>query len=394
MAQRFRIALIFNRRTGDEWRIYFLTSHRFAHTKPDWLILQSGGYSVHDWHRGLSFKPDGVLATLEPEELPLPPIPPETRVVIVNNAVANHAFRRVAMDSTAAGHRATAHLISRNLAHYAYVGWSSIGYSQECLSGFRAAIHDAGLGASARSFDLDSAQGSLFVPPDAWFAELPKPCGIICANDGLAVRLVNAIQRAGFAVPEDIAVIGIGDDEVLCVQSPISLSSIAMDRATQTWAAANYLDRWLRTGQPGEPAILYPPGEVVERQSTLVFGELDPFVRRALTLIHMPRLEPMTVESLLDQMGNISRRRLELLFRRRLGRTPYQEIMRVRVELTKKLLRSTSLSIDEIAFQAGFSSSNHVSRPFKALMGITPTQYRNEFASVRRRAERGLGVTR
>jgi LacI family transcriptional regulator len=195
---------------------------------------------------------------------------------------------------------------------------------------------------------------------------LPKLCGIVCANDGLGVRMVVASQDNGHRVPDDIGVIGVGDDEMQCVQSPVPLTSVSRDLEAVGLGAAEYLDLWMRRDDVDASPIRCPVGEVVARQSTLVFGESDPIVRRALTLIHAPDARPMTVELLLDLLGDVSRRRLESLFRQRLNRTPYQEILRARIQHAKRLLISTSLSIDEIAFRSGFSSSIHFSRPFKA----------------------------
>lgn len=373
----YRVALAFNRRSVEEWRAYFLSAHRFAQTRRDWQIVRNGGYTNLTWEFALSQQPDAILASIEPDQVLSEP-PEGTRVVIVNSAVEKHPFRRVVIDYEHAGRKAADYLIGRGLASFAYIGWSSIGYSVEIERGFAQAMRQARLSESAKSFDLDQRDGVLFLPPQQWFAELPKPCGIVCANDGLGVRLIGSCQDEGLNVPEDLAVIGIGDDEIQCVQSPIALTSVSRDLHAQGLGAAEYLDQWLRRDDMDPSDVKFPSGEVIVRQSTMVFGEPDPIVRRALVLIHAPDSRPLTVELLLDLLGNVSRRRLELLFRRRLKRTPYQEILRARIEHAKRLLSGTTLSIDEIAYQTGFSNSIHFSRPFRARTGMTPLAFRHK----------------
>ena len=377
MPVQYRVALVLNRRSVDEWRAFFLAAHSFAQVRRDWHIIRNGGYTNHTWEFALAQKPDGILATIEADQLP-PSAAEAHRVLVLNSAVKDFPFRRVSIDYEQAGRKAAEYLIERQLSAYAYVGWSSIGYSCEIERGFMQAIRQSGLTTAATSFDLDRQDGVLFVPPGQWFTQLPKPCGIVCANDGLGVRIIVASQDNGFSVPEDIAVMGVGDDEMQCVQSPIPLTSVSRDLKALGLGAAEYLDQWMRRDDLDASEVRYPVGEVVARQSTLVFGESDPIVRRALMLIHVPDARPMTVELLLDLLGDVSRRRLEALFRRRLNRTPYQEILRARIEHAKRLLVGSSLSVDEIAFRSGFSCSIHFSRPFKARSGMTPLAYRRK----------------
>jgi LacI family transcriptional regulator len=324
-------------------------------------------------------EPDGILGTLEIDR----PVPPSTRarVVILNTTINAHPFGRTVIDDVELGRRAAAHLISRGLPHCAFVGWSTLGFSNDRQKGFLAAMEDASIATSHEVFNLVTHSGELFVPPDQWFADLPKPCGILCANDGLGVRMVNTAIASGFAVPDDLAIMGMNDDELQCIQSPVPLTSVGRDLSAQGLGAAQCLDQWLRRGDAEPPTVVFPPGEVVGRDSTLNFGEPDAIVRRALVIIHTPSTVPITVERLLDRLHGVSRRRLEMRFRHRLGRTPYQEILRTRIEQAKQLLRSTTLGVDEIAFRTGFASSAHFSRPFKARAGITPTEYRRQNAA-------------
>src|SRR5690606_38138464 len=177
-----------------------------AHANPEWEIMSHEGVTSLTWRQAFSLKPDGVIASLEPDH-PILDLPaPHTRVVVVTNSVAEHPFERVVIDGYACGRQAAGHLVSRGLAHYAYVGWSNIRDSQEQQAGFASAMTEAGQGMS--TIDLVEDGRELFEPSVEWFAELPRPCGILCANDGLAVRVIRACIEAGFAVPDDFAVMG------------------------------------------------------------------------------------------------------------------------------------------------------------------------------------------
>ncbi len=378
MVGKFRIALAIDQRTMDEWRSYFIAIHRFARTQPDWQIIRESGYAWCDWDTAIEHAPDGILGTLEFAMPPLPTIPQTTRVMIINTSVADHSFGRTVIDDVAAGRLATRYLIGRRLPHYVFVGWSTLGWSNNRQRGYFKALDEANLTAQSSSFNLVRENNELYVPPKDWFMALPKPCAILCANDGLGVRMVEAALECGLGVPDDLSIMGVDDDEVQCAQSPVPLTSIHRDLFAQGYDAARQLDQWLRRDDPTPPSVLHPPGEVVQRESTQMFGETDPIVRRALIMIHTPSAKAITVSDLLERLGNVSRRRLEMKFRQRLGRTPYQEILNARIETAKRLLRSTNYTIDEIAYRTGFGNSAHFSRPFRQRAGCTPSEYRRQ----------------
>ncbi len=379
MAKVYRIALALNAQTFEEGRLYFMAAHRYARTRRDWHILSSEGEMSFEWDEALAMKPDGIIGMLH-RHGPMPTIKGnEPRIVIVNSTIADHPFARVMVDDVKAGHVAAQHLIERGLASYAFVGWSVVNYSEGRRRGYEQAITEAGFADRSTSVDLMTMSDEpLYTPSTEWFDDLQKPGGIVCANDGLGVRMVEAALAAGLSVPDDLAIMGIDDIELQCVQSPVPMTSVYRDRLAQGYDAARRLDHWMRNGGPTPEPVLHPPGEVIERRSTQVFGEPDPLVRQALVIIHTPHDTPITVDEVVEQLGHVSRRRLELHFRQRLGRTPYQEILQARLAVAQRLLRSTSLSIDEIAYQTGFHSNAHISRPFKKLTGCTPTEYRQQ----------------
>jgi LacI family transcriptional regulator len=379
MPKPFRIALTFSPDTIEEWRPYHYAAHRFAQSKPDWQIVRVRGFHSLTWDDAIAAEPDAILGTLQVAD-PLPVVDTsKTRVLIVNASVANHPYRRFMIDGIEAGRRATRHLISRNLASYVYFGWSDVGYSEEHRLGFEEAISKAGLNHIAHSIDMLKLDTHESLPDKHMLLSLPKPCGIVCVNDGLAVRIIESCLNHGLLVPEDVAVMGLDEDPTQSVRSQVPLSSVARDLFNQCLAASEYLDKWLRNLPVPDSPVLYPPGEVIERQSTMIFGVDDPLVRQALTIIHTPESTLATVEHLLDLMQcDVSRRQVEKRFRKALGHTPYQEIQRARVAYAQKLLRSTNYSIDDIAYHIGLPSSVHISRLFKAHTGMTPTAYRKQ----------------
>ena len=202
-------------------------------------------------------------------------------------------------------------------------------------------------------------------------------------NDETGHKAVAAAVDGGLAVPEELAVLGVQNDELVCEAVRPGLSSVALPLVEVGYRASELLDRLMRgEAAPVEP-IRLPPIEVIERGSTRMAAVSDPTVARALALIQREATEGLTVEGLCDALElTMSRRTLERRFHEELGRSPHEQIRRTQIQRARELLGSSDLPLIEIAARCGFSSQPFFSNTFLKYAGERPGAYR------RRRARR------
>jgi len=177
-----------------------------------------------------------------------------------------------------------------------------------------------------------------------------------------------------------VAILGVDNDELFCELAHPPLSSIAYSTENIGYEAAHLLEK-LMHGKKVPPANLFPPIGVVTRRSSDILAINDPDLSSALRFIRSNPSKHISVKNLLDQV-HVSRRTLESKFRRILGRSPLDEIVRVRILEAQQLLTQTKLSMVEIARLSGFSNAERLSVVFKKKTGSAPQSYRKKFAAL------------
>jgi LacI family transcriptional regulator len=209
----------------------------------------------------------------------------------------------------------------------------------------------------------------------AWVAALPKPIAVLAANDVCGTRLIDACRSANIRIPEQVAVLGVDNDEVLCRLTSPPLSSIDLDTSTIGYQAAQLLDD-LMNGRPSPADSQWMlPRAVVGRQSTDAMAIEDEDLAEALSFIREYACQGIGVDDVLQRV-TISRATLERKFAAGLGRTPGSEILRVRLERIRHLLHETTYPLDRIAALTGFKNPAHLSVVFKRETGHSPREYR------------------
>jgi LacI family transcriptional regulator len=219
--------------------------------------------------------------------------------------------------------------------------------------------------------DWEQSQSRLI----AWLSGLPKPVGIFAANDQLGVRLLDACQRAGIAVPEEVAVVGAENEETLCAFANPPLTSVRFDGGAVGYAAAETLDRLMRGKKPARAQTLLPPRGIVVRASSDELVIHDRLVANAVRLIRENLASGFNVDDLCRKL-NASRSTLDRRMQAALKRSPKEEILRLRFREVERLLTETDLTIDAIAAQTGFAHSHYLQAAFKERHGATPGEFR------------------
>ncbi len=208
-----------------------------------------------------------------------------------------------------------------------------------------------------------------------WLRGLPKPVGIMAAYDQRGWQVLDVCRSIGLGVPDQVAVIGVDNDELLCELAQPSLSSVVLDTDRAGYTAAELLAQMMAGKKVMAKQYLIEPLGIVTRQSTDVFSGADADVARAVRFIRDHGCDGIKVQAVVDELA-MSRRVLEHRFRQTLGRTPHDEILRVQIERVAQLLAETDLPLATIADRAGFKHAEYMSVAFKRQTGLAPRQFR------------------
>ncbi|EMI19589.1 xylose operon regulatory protein, partial [Rhodopirellula maiorica SM1] len=208
-----------------------------------------------------------------------------------------------------------------------------------------------------------------------WLQSLQPPTGLFVCNDIRGQQVLNACRTLDIAIPDDIAVIGVDDDDVICPLTDPPLSSVRPDAERVGYRAAEILQQMMNGGAAPASIEYVPPTSVVQRMSTQVIATDDREVARVCKYIREHACEGIDVYDVAE-FTTLSRRQLERRFRSELGRTPHEEIMKVQISRVEKLLQETTLTLEQIAPLAGYSHKEHLSKVFKRLKGKSPGEYR------------------
>ena len=302
-------------------------------------------------------------------------------IVYVSDRFHRPGAANVAVDSVIAGQLAARHLMERGYRHFGFVGEPSVSVCRRRREGFETTLAEAGFTCRTHEINLkgsrrDKHLAALAEDTLTWLAALPRPTGLLAWRDLAALPLAEACRRAGLAVPHDVAILGIDNDEAFCEMAYPTLSSVNMPFERVGYRATELLDG-LMHGQPvPEQPLRIPPQNIVVRQSTDGLAVDDPLVIRAIDFIHARTCQAITVETVLRET-NVSRRVLENRFRKAIGRTPLEQIHRSRVELAKRYLNRGDMTLQQIARASGFGSVKRLSAVFRKYVGESPADYRN-----------------
>ncbi|MBN1846441.1 MAG: substrate-binding domain-containing protein, partial [Sedimentisphaerales bacterium] len=213
-----------------------------------------------------------------------------------------------------------------------------------------------------------------------WLRDLPKPVGLMTCNDDMGRTVLENCKFAGIHVPEQIAVVGVDNDDLTCELTDPQLSSVALDSEKAGYQAAELLDR-LMQGEPMNGQIIsHDPTHVVTRHSTDILAVADGDVANALRFIRDHIRQPIQVDDVTEHIA-MTRQGLNKKFHKCLNRTVHQEIIRARIQQITHMLMETSMSISDIAHSMGYAEMKYISRLFHRETGLSPSQYRRKFGT-------------
>ncbi len=298
-------------------------------------------------------------------------------------------FATVATDAKAIGRLAAEHLLARRYPAFAFCGYPGIAFSDRRRIAFAACLAKGGSTPAEyrppqkvlSRFGADYRLGDRLVEtPDApalrtWLRSLPKPVAVFCCDDLRAAQLVRVCRAAGFSIPQDVAVLGVDDDPLLCLFATPRLSSIDSDSVEVGRAAARAIAQMLDSPNAAPPQISVTPRGVASRASTDCWPGAPEWLPGLLAWIADNAGGNLSACDVFRKAGR-SRTLVERVFHERLGTTVQRKIAEARIETAKRLLASTARPLADIARASGFSSAGYFSRSFAAATGLSPTAWR------------------
>ncbi len=288
---------------------------------------------------------------------------------------------KVLCDSTAAGRLAAEHLLGCGLRNFGFFAFGEAWWIAMYRDGFQQTL--GAQGHACDVYQVPSANRRLLPKwrdaqepgVTAWLRSLPRPAGVFAPSVEYAARLLDICRNIDLAVPEQIAVFTAPNDEALCIVTTPPLSAVEQGSRRVGYEAAALLGRMM-AGEPApEHPLWLPPSHVVVRRSTEVLAIEDDDTAQAVRFIREHACEGIGVPQVSNAIG-LSRRVLERRFQQYLGRTPKDEILRVKIDRVKFLLSQTHMAIENIAHNSGFPSFKNLAKLFLREAGITPLAYR------------------
>ena len=329
---------------------------------------------------------DGVLVTLRdnPETVAFVKSLRRRKIPVVDLTFNHPEMRlpRVSGDHAAMGRLAREHFEERNFHNFAWFSTNWLNIHRLRYDGFNSSTPPLPNSSTLRWVFSEEAPSER-LDDFAWFnrwlgkklRDAPKPLALLAYDDADAARALGACLAAGLSVPDDVAILGIGGDRLICENQSVSISSIEHDQGRTGYEGAELLDHLMNGDQPPAKPILIPPRGITVRQSTDFIAAASPIVRKALEFIKANIARPIGLEQVSTEIGT-SRATLARLFDSEFGRTVGKEILRQRIDLAKKLMSDNVLSIAEIAYRTGFCNPAYFTNTFRRETGLTPRTWR------------------
>lgn len=324
-----------------------------------------------------SWKPEGIIMrdSLITEELLKLKIP---TILAIHDSKYPKDLPVIKTDSYAIAQMASKHFIEKGFKNLAFCGFDIYDWSEGRKYFFSQFNDEAGIKTynfsqlkKLRKQNWDIEQRHVM----HWIRELPKPVGIFACNDDRGQNILEVCKLVGLKVPDDVAVIGVDNDPMICDTGDPPLTSIALNVETAGFEAASLLDQLFRKNKVLLKEIMVTPSHIVQRQSSDILAVDDTEVAKAIHYIKSYAKKKIFIRDIV-KTASVSRRTLEKRFRKTIHRSIYNEIQQVRIDWISKLLAETNLPISQITSFFDFTDSEHISRYFKMVKGISLREFR------------------
>jgi LacI family transcriptional regulator len=375
-----QIAFAFPR--GSHQEIFIEGVFRYAReNQRRWSFVMAPEWNAVSLRHLVGWSGDGVIAALNTPAEAACAAAFHLPIVNISGTMAQSPVPRSMVDNYAVGVMAAEHLLQQRFLSFGFYGMRNLTYSNGRMRGFRERLEMNGVKPAvltlSSSFSIrGNAWAKQHLQLAEWLTGLEKPCAVFAASDARARQVINACEHLGLRVPEQLAVIGVDDQQVICEHVHPTITSIARNNVLEGYAASGILDSMMTEGRVARRERLIAPLRVVPRESTATIGVADKRLREAIIYFQQHISDSLTVEELCGQVG-VSRRWLEYSFRSALQAGPHEFMQRERLNHARRLLvDEPTLRINCVAKRVGIESAKHFTKAFRREFGISPREYR------------------
>jgi LacI family transcriptional regulator len=279
-----------------------------------------------------------------------------------------------------------AYFLKKGFKNFAFYGFNDIVWSRERAEGFEKKIKEAGYSVHFFEHKRSQSMDLWYYKPSAlrkWLKSLPKPIALMTCDDNQGLHITEASRHTGIRIPEEVAVLGVDNDESVCFLSDPPLSSISLDVEKGGYEAAKLMQQMIAGDNKRFYNITVKPTHVNTRASSDIYSTNDAHIVSALKYIHLNMDKKLKVEQVLRQVP-LSRRSLEKRFIKTTGYPVYRYIYNLRMEKFAEWLLETKMTVIEIAQELGFNDTKNIARQFKHIKGLTPLEYREKYTFISR----------
>ncbi|MEY2599654.1 MAG: Xylose operon regulatory protein [Verrucomicrobiota bacterium] len=348
------------------WSVFF-TPQGLNEPPPPWLARWKG---------------DGILARINSPQMAQTILKTGLPAIDLRGALYRTNLPVIGIDNRRIIQMAMEHFLARGFRRFAFCGTppGEHRYQDERCDVFMQSVRALGMECAVfehprRAVSWEQDQRNLM----RWLSRLPKPVALMTCHDDRGQQVLNACLRAHIPVPDQIAVLGVDNDEFLGNLCTPPLSSVDVDASQIGYAAAAMLEALMRGEAPRDPWVLLPPRGIVERRSTSVLAIEDTHMALAARVLRENACSPLTVQEAFRQIP-LSRSAAYRRYRKLFPTPPKRQQFLERMARACELLKETMLPVAEVARKLGYQESKYFIAVFRAHTGTTPLQYRKKSA--------------
>lgn len=339
---------------------------------PSYYKKLYGEKGIMEWAK--KWKADAIIGQLNNEGLNLSDklnIP----VILQNYHHRSIKYSNITGDYKGTGTMAANFFIKRMFTNYAYFGIKGVVWSDERMEGYKKKIKYSG--GNYFSFECSTDKDKIRKEVSEWLRNLPKPIALFCCDDEHALYISEICKLENINIPEDISLLGVDNDELICNISDPPISSIELEVEKGGYMVGKHIHQLIKNEVNDPFNIVINPIQIILRQTTEKHNIQDPYILKIVKYIESNYSSDLSIDKLITKYP-FSRRNLEIRFKKAMKNTLYQYILNCRIERLAYLLIATELSLSELAIEVGFKDYTNISRLFKKYKGCTPIEYRKK----------------
>ena len=298
-------------------------------------------------------------------------------VLLQNYKERSSFYSNITGDYYGTGAMAAKFFIKRKFQNFAFYGSQGVVWSRERAHGFRDKVEKAGgnyyyfESENLRSEDWSKSHVML----DEWLISLPKPVAMLACDDNFALQISEICKMKNIKIPKDVSLMGVDNDDLICNLSDPPISSIELDVEKGGYEAGRLIHQLIKKDKTEPFNIIINPTRIELRQSTEIYNVENEYIDTVVKYLIKNFDTEINIDAL-SEIVPLSRRNLEIKFKKEMDTSIYQFILTLRINHFANLLLTTDRSLFDLALESGFNEYKNISRVFKKFKGITPIEYR------------------